>query len=179
LLQELFNDTRCRIVRNIERVQLPKYYIEYLYDDTISMERGTMEQPFLSYLVEKISNQYRLAEIELIHYVQTKRNCNSNLHVDQEIKNFAIIHSVTKDNDVEKFMHEKNLFIKIDENERKKLQKVFEKVCRLYNKSRYILILLNEGPDSRYRSKISLSFFFVVIQHNDPHFNLIKNSRSL
>jgi hypothetical protein len=70
---------------------------------------------------------------------------------------------------VEKFMHEENLFIKIDENESKKLQKLFEEVCRGYNKSKYILILLNEGQDSRYRSNFSFSFFFVVVQHNNPH----------
>jgi hypothetical protein len=75
---------------------------------------------------------------------------------------------------MKKFIYEENLFIEIDENERKKLQNVFEEVCRGYNKSRYILILLNGGQDSRYRSKISLFFFFVVIQHSNPYFNLIK-----
>jgi hypothetical protein len=102
------------------------------------MERLSMERPFLSYLGKKISNQYGLTEIELIHYLQKKRNCNSNFHLDQEIKDFAIRHSISTDYDIEKFIQEENLFINIDENERKKLQKVFEEICRGYNKSRYI-----------------------------------------
>jgi hypothetical protein len=73
-------------------------------------------------------------------------------------------------------MHEENLFIKIDENESKKLQKLFEEVCRGYNKSKYILILLNEGQDSRYRSNFSFSFFFVVVQHNNPHLRVSESA---
>jgi hypothetical protein len=48
-------------------------------------------------------------------------------------------HSVGKDYDINKFINEEQLFIKVDANEMKKLQAVFHEVCCGLNASKYII----------------------------------------
>lgn len=84
-----------------------------LYDYGIFIELLNMEWPFLLYLARDISNQVGISTVDLIDYLQNNKKSNASFHLNHEIEEFAMTHSIDQDYDVDKFINKEQLLINI------------------------------------------------------------------
>lgn len=137
LVRDLFSTVRILLIDSIRRVNLPNSYLDHIYDTSFDIQSVQSTSSFLSYVIKIVANQFGLTMVELIEFLRVKQKSNATFHLDCELKEFARRHITDEKYDLFKFIEQEQLLINVDVVEMKKLQSVFENVCRILNNQRY------------------------------------------
>jgi hypothetical protein len=131
LIRALFAAARSELGNLVQSVRLASDYMQPIYDINVDVET------LLSYILKKTANKYGLSAIDLIHYLRIKRKANAEFHLENEIKEFAQQHLLDDKYELSTFIKSEELLINTDSTELRKLEIVFEKLCRIFNDQRY------------------------------------------
>jgi hypothetical protein len=137
LIRALFAAARSELGNLVQSVRLASDYMQPIYDINVDVETLLENNTFLSYILKKTANKYGLSAIDLIHYLRIKRKANAEFHLENEIKEFAQQHLLDDKYELSTFIKGEELLINTDSTELRKLEIVFEKLCRIFNDQRY------------------------------------------
>jgi hypothetical protein len=140
LLRGLFANARAELDKWITKVHFASSYLQPVFDENVHAESLQTNKNYLSYILQETANKFGSSFIDLISFLRTKQKANSNYHLEANIKKYAQQHVSEQTFDLLKFIQVEELLLDTDSVEFKRLQPIFDKLCRVYNDERYCFI---------------------------------------
>ena len=137
LIRDLFNTVIERLSQEIETHKLKRNQINVYFKITINSNKLSSEYPLLYQIIDGVSKEFGMEIDQMLTCIKEKKQSNDSFHLHREIKTFANENKLTKNYDLNEFLHVQDMH-PLDSKDLLLLQPVFKQVCRIINKDTHI-----------------------------------------